>query len=302
MFFSAIFMLLMHLQQQIRVSSNIRKSEVSKHSLIQIIPHDSDCFTQGLTYDGDFIYESCGINGRSSVRRVDPTSGRVLQQLKLENEVFAEGLVVVDDIIYVLTWLNKYMLVIDKKTFEILGKYSYRTHSGEGWGLTYDGQQFIISDGSSRLSFFDVPNITKIHQKQLFHTQLKKTREIIVKDSSGKEIISLNELEWLGDGHVYSNVWYKDYILKINVADGSVSEFVDLHSLYPHKSRPKGVDCLNGIAHNATDNTLLLTGKLWPHYFKVKVVSAEEPKRRRKTASKTNRLTRNSNFDSMNSR
>jgi glutaminyl-peptide cyclotransferase len=298
MFVAAVLMLLMHLQQQIRISAKIRKNEVTKHSLIEVTPHDSDCYTQGLTYNDDFIYESCGINGRSSVRKVDPASGRVLQQLKLEQAIFAEGLVIVDNIIYVLTWQNKYMLVIDKKTLELLGKYSYRTHTGEGWGLTYDGQQFIVSDGSSRLSFFDVPDITKIHHKQLFHTQLKKTREIIVKDANGKEVNSLNELEWLGDGHVYSNVWYKDYILKINVADGSISEFLDLHSLYPYKTRSRNADCLNGIAHNATDNTLLVTGKLWPHYYKIKVSPVDEPKRERKTTSTSSRLINISNADS----
>lgn len=281
MFLGAVLMLLMHLQQQIRISAKMHKNEVTKHSLIEVTPHDSDCYTQGLTFNENFIYESCGINGRSSVRRVDPASGRVLQQLKLEDAVFAEGLVIIDNTIYVLTWQNKYMLVIDKKTLELLGKYSYRTHTGEGWGLTHDGQQFIISDGSSRLAFFDVPDITQIHQKQLFQTQLKKTREIIVRDGTGKELNSLNELEWMGDGHVYSNVWYKDYLLKINVADGTVSEVLDLHTLYPYNTRSKNADCLNGIALNATDNTLLVTGKLWPYYYKIKVEGLKKEKKKK---------------------
>ena len=270
MFLYVILIILLHLQNHI--SAKIHKNDVSTYSILSIVNHDSECYTQGLTFDEGFLYESCGNFGRSDVRKVNPVTGEILQRLKLSDEYFAEGLVVINDYIYVLTWTNKHMLVIDKHSFQLLGKYRYQTHSGEGWGLTYDGKQFIVSDGSSRISFFDVPDINKNERLTVFERRLTKTREIIVRDSSRKEVNLLNELEYLADGHVYSNVWYKDFILKINLEDGSVSELIDLHSLYPYKLRSKTADCLNGIAYNTTDGTILLTGKLWPHYYRTKIL------------------------------
>lgn len=272
MFLYVILMILLHLDFQNHISAKISKNDVSSYSILSIVSHDSECYTQGLTYDEGYLYETCGNYGRSDVRKVNPVTGEVLQRLKLSDEYFAEGLVIINDFIYVLTWTNKHMLVINKKNFQLMGKYRYQTHSGEGWGLTYDGKQFIVSDGSSRISFFDVPDIQRNEKTTFFERTLKKTREIIVRDSSGKEVNLLNELEYLPDGHIYSNVWYKDFVLKINLKDGSVSELIDLHSLYPYKLRSKTADCLNGIAYNTTDGTILLTGKLWPHYYKTEVI------------------------------
>lgn len=297
MFLFAFFILLIHLHQQTNTSAKTHKNYITKHSLVEVIPHDSDCYTQGLAYSDGFLYESCGINGKSSVREVDPLSGQVIRMIKLSDDIFAEGLVVIGDIIYVLTWMNKFMIVLDRKTMTLMGKYSYRTYSGEGWGLTYDGKQFIVSDGSSRLSFFDVPDISKLSRGGFFHYQLIKTREVIVRDSAKKEIVSINELEWVGDDHIYANVWYKDFILKINVIDGSISEHLDLYHLYPYKSRTKTADCLNGIALNETDNTLLLTGKLWPHYYKIKVVQMDAVIHSKSGVQKSNRLINNSKTD-----
>lgn len=292
-------MLLIHLHQQTNTSAKINKSNVTKHSLVEVIPHDSDCYTQGLAYSDGLLYESCGINGKSSVREVDPVTGKVIRQIKLSDEIFAEGLVVIGDVIYVLTWTNKFMLIINRKTMTLMGQYSYRTYSGEGWGLTYDGKQFIVSDGSSRLSFFDVPDITKLSNRSFFQVQLKKTREVVVRDTAKNEVISINELEWLGDGHIYANVWYKDFILKINVVDGSVSELLDLYHLYPYKTRTKAADCLNGIALNTTDKTLLLTGKLWPKYYKIKVVRLDSVRYSKDSTQKQNRLINNSKTDAV---
>ena len=285
MFFYAILMILVHLHLQNHTSAKISRKYDAANHVVSIINHDSDCYTQGLTFNDGFLYESCGLNGKSNIRKVNPVTGEVLQKLKLSDEYFAEGLVVIHDYIYVLTWTSQCMLVIDKNSFQLLGKYRYQTHSGEGWGLTYDGKQFIASDGSSRISFFDVPDTKKLGKPGFFVETLKKSREIIVRDSSKKEVNLLNELEYLPDGHVYANVWYKDFILKINLQDGSVSEILDLHLLYPHKLRSKTADCLNGIAYNTTDNTILLTGKLWPQYYKIKVFPSSSRERLLKSRS-----------------
>ena len=279
-FFCIILFFLVHLHQHNQIIAKISKSDVTKHTVLSVIPHDSDCYTQGLTFNDGFLYESCGVNGKSSVRKVNPLTGEILQQLKLDNNIFAEGLVVIGNLIYVLTWHNKHMLVIDKRTFELIGKCRYLTHTGEGWGLTFDGNHFIVSDGSSRITFFEVPNTAKVSLIAPFY-MLKKLREIVVRDADKNEVKLLNELEWLHDGHIYANVWYKDFILKINVKDGTISELLDLHSLYPHRVRVKSADCLNGIAYNTTDNTFLLTGKLWPQYYKINVL----PKRRKLPAA-----------------
>ena len=275
MLFYAALVFLIHLHHHGHIAARISKRDVAGHSVISVIDHDHNCYTQGLTFNEGFLYESCGINGKSSVRKVNPRTGEVLQHINFQDDIFAEGLVVIKDHIYVLTWTNKIMLVINKLTFELIGKYRYQTHTGEGWGLAYDGKQFIVSDGSSRITFFDVPDINKLSSSDISSTVLKKTRTIIVRDSRKKEIKLLNELEWTDNGYLYSNVWYKDFILRINIDNGNVDELIDLHSLYPYKTRSKNADCLNGIAHNSTDNTFLLTGKLWPKYYKIKIIPSQ---------------------------
>lgn len=272
MFLFVLLCFLGILQQQNHVLGKIHKNDISTYSVVETIPHDSDCYTQGLTFNEGYLYESCGINGKSSVRKVNPATGEVLQQLRLEKSFFAEGLAVIGNYIYVLTWTNMIMLVIDKTTFKLKGKYRYETHTGEGWGLTYNGKHFIVSDGSSRISFFEVPDIDKYITPVFPYPMLKKVKTIIVRDANNNEVKLLNELEWLGDKHVYSNVWYKDFVLKINTDDGSITEMLDLHSLYPYRTRSKTADCLNGIAYNRTDDTYLLTGKLWPQYYKINVM------------------------------
>jgi glutaminyl-peptide cyclotransferase len=273
-----VFVLLIDVNQRSSIFARKQKYGITKHLVAETIPHDNDCFTQGLTFNDGFLYESCGLYGKSSIRKVDPATGQVVRMLKLANDVFAEGIVVIGETIYVLTWTNKYMLVVDKKTMTLLGKYSYITHTGEGWGLTYDGTSFIISDGSSRLSYFDVPDISKSPSNKLIDSALKKTNEINIY-RNGVEVVHINDLEWIGNNTLYANIWYQDYILKIDVDSETVTEFLDLHSLYPLNLRLKSADCLNGIARNTSDGTLLLTGKLWPRYYKVNVVSMETYKK-----------------------
>lgn len=196
----------------------------------------------------------------------------------MKNDIFAEGIVVIQDYIYLLTWTNKFMIVIDKKSFQIVGKYLYATHTGEGWGLTYNGKQFIISDGSSRIQFFNVPDINNLLLNSKSKTsELAKSHEIVVKRSDGMETKLVNELQYNEkNGFLYSNVWYTNQILKIDISNGIINETIDLQSLYPLRIRAKTADCLNGIAYNKTDDTFLLTGKLWPNYYNTKFSPMEE--------------------------
>ena len=166
------------------------------HKILAIIEHDSNCFTQGLLYHRGYLYESCGLNGKSSIRKVDPDSGKVLQETKISNEYFAEGLTAVNNRLYLLTWLSKVMLVFDVDTLNLIGRLDYGTHNGEGWGLTYDEKhnRLVVSDGSAYITFFAVPDL-----QHLEHAQLRKLGEIAVKED-GRDVTRINELEITPDG------------------------------------------------------------------------------------------------------
>ena len=223
--------------------------------------HDSMCFTQGLILQDNVLYESCGLTGKSSLRIVDYQTGQVLKRQRLEAKYFAEGIALLNDRIYMLTWKNKQMLVFDAKTLTPLGDLAYETHTGEGWGLTYDGHHFITSDGSNRLTFFQPPSLDA--------KQLVKVKHIeVMHPTTNKPITHINELQYV-NGFIYANIWYKDVIIKIDINSGAVVETYDLSALYPHKIRSPHADCLNGIAYNAVDGTFLLTGKKWPKYYSV---------------------------------
>jgi glutamine cyclotransferase len=211
---------------------------------VKKIPHNTSCFTQGLYYDANnlMLYESCGSpNSDISVLRVmrGPDQKVVLE--KEFPEVFLEGLTVVGDFIYILTWKSGFMYKLNKQTLEVVGKCYYE---GEGWGLTHDGEYFIMSNGSDRLTWFRI-----IGEK----IEIKKELNIGVKD--------LNELEWV-DGHVYANVWYKDEILKICVDDSKVVDVIKLDQLRKKFENSKS-GVLNGIAYDVVRNRFLITGKNW---------------------------------------
>ena len=241
-------------------SSSSSTTTATDYEVLSTIQHDAKCFTQGLLYHRGYIYESCGLNGKSSIRKVDPDTGVVLQETTIPKEYFAEGLVAVDSKLYMLTWQSKIMFVVDVDTLNLLGRLRYTTHNGEGWGLTYDAKEnrLVVSDGTSYLTFFAVPD----HHQE--HTELVKQGEVNVKDG-GRAVTRINELEMSPDGqHAYANLWYLDEIVKIHLGTGAVTERLQMAHLYPPAERVQGADCLNGIAYNATDETFLLTGKLWP--------------------------------------
>ena len=177
------------------------------HKILAIIEHDSNCFTQGLLYHRGYLYESCGLNGKSSVRKVDPDSGKVLQETKISNDFFAEGLTAVNNRLYLLTWLSKVMLVFDVDTLNLIGRLDYGTHNGEGWGLTYDEKhnRLVVSDGSAYLTFFAVPDL-----QHLEHAQLRKLGEVVVKEND-QEVTRINELEITPDGEISLSNTFTQY-------------------------------------------------------------------------------------------
>lgn len=245
---------------------NAQFTKQQDYKVINFFQHDDSCFTQGLlTYKG-YLYESCGLYGRSKLRKIHPDSGTVLKEYNFEKQIFAEGISVTNEYnsyLYVLSWTNKKMFIFDIETFEVIGISTYATYSSDGWGLTFDGTYFIASDGSDRITFFEVP------KNPSDNLRLVKIKELIVKDKiSGISMRRVNELEYV-NGYIYANVWYKDIIIKIDPKDGSIVKTVDLKHLYPKTKRIKTADCLNGISYNTTDKFFTLTGKLWPFYYRV---------------------------------
>lgn len=230
-------------------------------SVTRRIPHDSNCFTQGLLFYNGYILESCGLFGKSNIRKVHPDTGEVLLSKSFPKNIFAEGIVVVNDLLLMLTWKNGIIIVMNPNSFQEIARIPLKTHSGEGWGITSTGKEIVISDGSQYLSFFTLEVSPQV--------KLELTRKLIVTTYGGKEIKFINELEFV-DGYIYANVWYEDYLLRID-NDLGMAEKIPLQNLYPKLKRSRSADCLNGIAFNESTGQFLLTGKLWPSYYNVNI-------------------------------
>jgi len=218
--------------------------------VINTYPHDSNAFTQGLTVAEGRLYEGTGRNGQSSLRLVDLESGDILRRHNLSPRYFGEGITVMDGKVYQLTWQSHVGFVYALEDFSTLGTFYL---PGEGWGLTHDGESLIVSDGTPFLRFLDPATF-------------EETRRVEVSDDRGP-LARLNELEYI-DGEVWANVWYEDYIARIDPASGQVTGRVDLRGLYPRRGND---DVLNGIAWDADSRRLFVTGKLWPSLFEIRV-------------------------------
>ncbi len=221
--------------------------------VIAAYPHDPDAYTQGLVIAGGRLYEGTGRYGASSIRRVDLATGRVEKIHAIGSEYFGEGIAIHDGKLYELTWKSGLAFVYDLDTFNVVQTLQYPT---EGWGLTHDGRNLILSDGSATLRFLDPATF-------------KTVREITVRDGD-RPIEKLNELEYI-DGEIWSNVWYDDRIARISPADGRVLGWIDLAALYPQSARG-GDDVLNGIAYDAAAKRIFVTGKDWPQLFEIEVL------------------------------
>src|SRR5215469_18601474 len=224
------------------------------YRVIKSYPHDTSAFTQGLEYHDGFLYEGTGLTGRSSVRKVDLTTGRVLQEFDVPQPFFGEGITVVGNQIIELTWQSQTGFVYDKSSLRVLRSFNY---PGEGWGLTNDGKQIYMSDGSANIRVWDAAT-------------LKEIRRITVKDGA-TPVTQLNELEWVR-GEIYANVWQTDRIARISPVDGRVLGWIDLTGILPKSERPDADAVLNGIAYDAAGDRLFVTGKLWPKIFEIKLV------------------------------
>jgi len=232
------------------------------YEVINVYPHDSAAFTQGLVFHQGALYESTGLNGSSSLRRVELETGKVLNKKVVPAEFFAEGLALFNGRLYQLTWQTQRGFVYDLDSFNILRDFSY---TGEGWGLTHDTRSLIMSDGTNRIRFLN---------PDTFDVQ----RVITVQDN-GRDIAQLNELEYI-KGEIYANIWQTDRIARIDPQSGRVTAWVNLSGLLSPEDLARPVDVLNGIAYDEASDRLFVTGKLWPKLFEIKL------KQRRNTVSR----------------
>jgi glutaminyl-peptide cyclotransferase len=229
------------------------RAPVYGYQVVRSFPHDSEAFTQGLEFADGFLYESTGLNGRSSIRKVALETGDVVQRRAVGAEHFGEGITIWQDKLFELTWQSQVALVYDRRTFQPLRTFSY---SGEGWGLTHDGTSLIMSDGTAALRFLDPGTF-------------RERRRVTVTDG-GAPVNELNELEFV-KGEVWANVWTTDFIVRVDPATGRVTGWIDLRGLLPANQRA-GDAVLNGIAYDAPSDRLFVTGKLWPRLFEIKLV------------------------------
>jgi glutaminyl-peptide cyclotransferase len=231
-------------------AGSARAAEQATPQVIAFYPHDPDAFTQGLLLHEGFFYESTGLYGQSSVRKVHPTTGTVLMQVNLSSSDFGEGLARVGDELVQLTFREQVAYVYDIQSFTGQGSFSY---TGQGWGLCYDGRRFVMSNGSSLLFFRDPATFQIVGQ--------------VVVTLDGSPLDNLNELECVGSV-VYANVWLTDTIVRIDVATGVVLTEIDASGLLTPEEQQQA-DVLNGIAFDPSTEHFFLTGKLWPKVFEV---------------------------------
>jgi len=229
------------------------------YRVIHAWPHDPAAFTQGLVFRDGRLLESTGLNGESTLREVELETGRVLKRVSLSAEYFAEGLAFIGDRAYQLTWRNHTGFIYDADTFRPEGEFSYE---GEGWGLATDGRWLILSDGTSRIRFFDPAGFRLV-------------RAIDV-TASGRPVERLNELEWI-KGEIFANVWQTDEVVRIDPSNGVVRGIVDFSGLLPWDERASGTDVLNGIAYDVAGGRLFVTGKRWPKIFEVRLMPRAAP-------------------------
>jgi glutamine cyclotransferase len=223
------------------------------YEILATYPHDPEAYTQGLQYVDGMLYEGTGLYGRSSLRRVDLETGIVEQQINLDDQFFGEGIYVLDDQIYQLTWKSNVAFLYERETFEIVDQYSYPT---EGWGLTYDGKDLIMSDGSSTIFRRDPASFDEVGRIQV---------QIV-----NEPVNLLNELEYINNA-IWANIWLTDDVIIIDPSSGQVIAQVDLTGLLSSEEATNA-EVLNGIAYDDEADRIFVTGKFWPSLFEIKLV------------------------------
>ncbi len=222
--------------------------------VVNVHPHNPAAFTQGLVFFDNVLYEGTGLYRKSSLRQVDVRTGKIIRIRTLPSFYFGEGITVMGNRIYQLTWRSGTGFIYDQSSFRMIGTFTYQT---EGWGLTHNGRELIMSDGSSSLYFLDP------------HT-FKEIRHIEVADDRGP-VRYLNELEYI-DGAIYANIWRKDTVAIISPDNGKVKGWIDLSGILEEEQRRGPDSVLNGIAYDSRKKRLFVTGKMWPWLFEIKVV------------------------------
>jgi len=235
--------------------SSLFDSESDLYAVVDIFPHDPDAFTQGLVLDNGILFEGTGLFGKSSIRKINLTTGSILQSRDLSSEYFGEGIAVYDSKLIQLTWRSCKGFVYDKKNFSLFTDFSYPT---EGWGITFTGDYLVMSDGSENLYFLDPHNFTKAYSIQVHY--------------KGTTISGLNELEYV-KGEIYANLFPTDYIVRIDPSTGRVNGWLNLTGLMDMENYGKKIDVLNGIAFDENTNRLFVTGKFWPYIFALNLFS-----------------------------
>ena len=227
-----------------------------RHYRLEVVaeyPHDTGSYTQGLFFHEGQMYETTGLHGKSTLRKVDLNTGKPIIKLDFGQKYFVEGSVVLNDNLYILTWESKVVFVYDADSLKYKSTWSYPR---EGWGITTDGKQLIASEGSSILYFMD--------------EKFSLKRRVYVKHED-RPVMWLNELEYI-DGKIWANVYTSDDIVIINPKDGRVEGVIDCRGLLPDRLRAVGTDVLNGIAYDSKTGKIYLTGKNWPRLYEVKLV------------------------------
>ncbi len=221
-------------------------------NVVRTYPHDPHAFTQGLEYYSGYLYESTGIAGQSTLRKVALETGEVIQKVSLPPQYFGEGLTIFHGKIYQLTWLSKKGFVYDLRSFRQVGEFPYDT---EGWGLTHDDKSLIVSDGTNKIRYLDPVSFA-----------VTRTVEVY---AAGEAVVNVNELEYI-NGEIFANIWHSPRIARIDAHSGLVLAWIDLTRIAAKEQHgDEGV--LNGIAYDKAGDRLFVTGKNWEKVFEIKV-------------------------------
>ena len=224
------------------------------YQILSVRAHDADAYTQGLQLTNGRLFESTGLYGESTVRELEPATGKILRKRPLAKTVFGEGLAVIGNEMWVLTWKENTVYVFETNSFKLIRTHTY---PGEGWGLTTDGSQLIMSDGTSTLKFINPKDFSV-------------TKTVEVKDGD-RPIQNLNELEWI-NGEIFANVYRTEKMVRISPKGGQVTGWLDFTGLRNQLTQPNRAEVLNGIAYDAKTGHLLVTGKYWPQMFEIRVL------------------------------
>ncbi|MCY4262679.1 MAG: glutaminyl-peptide cyclotransferase, partial [Candidatus Dadabacteria bacterium] len=231
------------------VPENYALQPQNAFTVLNSFPHDPSAFTQGLVYRDGFLYESTGLYGKSFLKRSNPATGKVLVKTNLSRKFFGEGITIMGNRIYQLTWKSGQGFIYERESLKRLGSFTYLT---EGWGLTDDRTQLIMSDGTEKLYFLSPENFNV-------------TRVLTVKEN-GVPVAKLNELEY-AEGKIYCNIWHSDDIVVVDPESGAVEKRINLGQLRERLSLADRAGVLNGIAWRPSSGTFFVTGKNWSEVF-----------------------------------